>query len=133
MFYILIFLLFSSVDTVTANSRTFDAIFSCRGGVDYSFSNLSKEEFPFIETFLREKKIKFQNELVTKKAVLATAADSGGSDSELDAVVTARSGDELEESSTDEDYQEGDDETDEGSDISSNDGEDSEGSAVEED
>jgi len=122
------------VDSVAANSRTFDAVFSCRGGVDYSFSNLNKEELPFIESFLREKKIKFQNELVAKKTAYTEDAENS-TGSESDVSIPARSGDEMEESSTDEDYQEGDDETDDGSGSgsdTSSDGEDSEGSAVDE-
>lgn len=113
------------VDTVSANSRTFDAVFSCRGGVDYSFSNLSKEDLPSIENFLREKKINFQNELVAKKPAFK---DDVGSGSESEGSLAARSGDE-DESSTDEDYQEGDDET-SGSGSGPSSGED-EASAVE--
>jgi preprotein translocase subunit Sec63 len=117
---------------VAANSRTFDAVFTCRGGLDYSFSNLNKEELPFIEAFLRDKKIKFQNELVAKKPAYSEGADdSAGSDSDASAPV--RSGDDMDEdSSTDEDYQEGDDETQGSGSGSSSDAEDSEGSAVDE-
>lgn len=111
---------FSRVDTLTANSRTFDVIFSCRGSVDYNFSNLNKEELPYIEAFLRDKKIQFQNELVTKKKSIATIDQE--EESESDVSIKGDSLDD-EDSSTDEDYQEGDDETDsEASDTESDSG-----------
>jgi structure-specific recognition protein 1 len=45
------------------SSRTIDAVFSLRSGVDVSLSNISREEYSGLEDYLKEKKIKVKNEL----------------------------------------------------------------------
>ena len=72
----------------SSSSKTFDIkIQSKNVASDFSFSNINKQEFSFIEEFFKTKEIKYKNELV----------DSVDGD-------TARYDEELDDESPDEDY-----------------------------
>lgn len=93
---------FSRVDGALS-SRTFDISITVRGGTIHQFSNVIKEELSLIEEYLKDKKIKFQNELIVQKKTKYADTDE-------DDDIPERSEDELDDESTDEDYQEGDSE-----------------------
>lgn len=66
-----------------------------------------REEFGAIEKYLRDKRIRYQNELPEQRKV---SYKDDTSDSDSDSIIPVRSDDEIDgdESSTDEDYKEGD-------------------------
>lgn len=84
-----------------AASRTFDMKIVMRKGMDYTFSNLNKEEHPMLEAFLLSKRVKVKNEMGAEEAALRDLASS--SDEETGAPRKAGDDDD-EDESDDEDY-----------------------------
>lgn len=107
---------FSRVDGALS-SRTFDISITVRGGTIHQFSNVMKEELSLIEEYLKDKKIKFQNELIIQKKTKYADTDED-EDEDIPELE-----DELDDESTDEDYQEGDSEDDDDDDYEENDSE----------
>lgn len=87
-----------------------------KAGPDQAFSSIMKyisifwwdrEEFGAFEKFLRDKGIRYQNDLPEQRKIAYKGGSDSGSDD--DAVIPVRSDiEDGEDSSTDEDYQEGD-------------------------
>lgn len=75
----------------TSVARTFDMIIRLRNGAEHPFSNISKEEFSFLEEYFGEKGVECKNELADEQTTLHQFDDE-------------------DESSPDEDYVEGSDE-----------------------
>ncbi len=89
-----------------SSSKTFDMKFECRNGHEYSFSNISKEEFSPLEEFFQAKGLKCKNELAQK---------AGGKGAQLEEVFDD------DDSSPDEDYDDDEEDEEEGSEGSEKD------------
>lgn len=72
-------------------ARTFDLKIVTKGGPEYTFTSINKEEHEPVETFLKDKKVKIKNEMVADVDMMMAAA-GGDSDEEMQSV--ASSGDE---------------------------------------
>ncbi|KAG4305006.1 hypothetical protein PORY_001681 [Pneumocystis oryctolagi] len=70
----------SRINTSVSTSRTFDLIFSLKGGASYQFSNINKEEQKLLEDFIKSKNIKIENDLNEDSQAILTALDDELSD-----------------------------------------------------
>jgi structure-specific recognition protein 1 len=87
-----------------ASSRSFDLKFHTKGGVEYQFSNIAREEYQNIYDFIIDKKLNILNIVSDKRRYQEDFEEDEESD--LDADMDADVGDknEDEESEADEDY-----------------------------
>lgn len=103
---------FSRVGGGVSGSRTFDLRFVMKGGNDYQFSSINREEYQNLEEFIKGKKIKVKNEMAEEAAVIAAledALDADDSDAEVLPSKVRGADEDEDEESVDEDFVEGDD------------------------
>jgi structure-specific recognition protein 1 len=67
-----------------AAARTFDLKIVTRNGPEYTFTSINKEEHEQTETYLKEKKVKFKNEMVPDADILLAAAEDDDDDDDDD-------------------------------------------------
>jgi structure-specific recognition protein 1 len=92
-----------------AASRTFDITMAMRGGGEFQFSNINREEQKPLEDFFRTKNLKIKNEMAEEEK-MTKAILSGMNDDESDDEVVADRGSADEDSEeADEDFQDDDD------------------------
>ncbi|KAG1745880.1 structure-specific recognition protein-domain-containing protein [Suillus paluster] len=91
-------------------ARTFDLKIVTKGGPEYTFTSINKEEHEPVEAYLKDKKVKLKNEMVPDVDMLAAGGDS--SDEEMQSVASSgdeapkpRLGGDDEDSEEDEDFQ----------------------------
>ncbi|KAL4069890.1 structure-specific recognition protein-domain-containing protein [Scleroderma yunnanense] len=91
-------------------ARTFDLKIIPKSGPEYTFTSINKEEHEPVESYLKDKKIKFKNEMVPDVDMLAVAG--GDSDEEMQSVASSgderprpRMGGEDDDSEEDEDFE----------------------------
>jgi structure-specific recognition protein 1 len=98
----------SRIGGAMAASRTFDITMAMRGGGEFQFSNINREEQKPLEDFFRTKGLKIKNEMAEEEKM--TAALLIGADSESDEEVVADRGSADEDSEeADEDFHDDDD------------------------
>ncbi|KAG5518621.1 hypothetical protein PMAC_002589 [Pneumocystis sp. 'macacae'] len=73
----------SRINASVSASRTFDLVFSLKGGVCYQFSNINREEQKLLEDFIKSKNIKIKNDLNDDSRNILTTLDDELLDDEL--------------------------------------------------
>ncbi|CAG8663958.1 3808_t:CDS:2, partial [Paraglomus brasilianum] len=113
--------IFSRVSGNLSTSRTFDLRFNMKSGVDYQFSSINREEYNNLESFIQSKGIKTSNEMNDDGAISYDQLDAElGEDDDDNEVLPPRrnrGGDfkddmDIDEDSVDEDFQDGDTDSD---------------------
>ena len=90
---------------VSSSSRTFDmSITLMNNGGEHQFSNIDREEQGNLESYIKSKNIKIEND-VAEQQLMVQAALVGDSDSDGDMDLVPRRSDDEDEESVDEDFQ----------------------------
>ena len=100
----------SRIGGAMAASRTFDITMAMKGGGEFQFSNINREEQKPLEEFFRTKGLKIKNEMAEEEKMTAAILNGmqDGDDSDDEVVADRGSADEDSEEA-DEDFQDDDD------------------------
>ena len=71
-----------------STGRTFDLKIVTKGGAEYNFTSINRDEHEITETYLKDKKVRVKNEMVPD-ADLLLAAVAGGDDDDDDMQVSS--------------------------------------------
>jgi structure-specific recognition protein 1 len=100
----------SRIGGAMAASRTFDITMAMRGGGEFQFSNINREEQKPLEDFFRAKNLKIKNEMAEEEKMTAALLRAGGdSDSDEEMVAADRGSADEDSEEADEDFQDDDD------------------------
>jgi structure-specific recognition protein 1 len=100
----------SRIGGAMAASRTFDITMAMRGGGEFQFSNINREEQKPLEDFFRTKGLKVKNEMLEEeKMTKALLKGAVGDDESDDEVVADRGSADEDSEEADEDFQDDDD------------------------
>ncbi|PJF17714.1 High mobility group (HMG) box domain-containing protein [Paramicrosporidium saccamoebae] len=100
---------FARMGSGSGNPRSFDLKFYLKSGQDVSFSNIAKEEYQFLEDFLKQKNIDFRSKDEDEGRRKKVTKEFSDSEDEAAVKRMRMNGDD--ESSPDEDYDDGGDES----------------------
>jgi len=96
----------SRIGGAMAASRTFDITMAMKGGGEFQFSNINREEQKPLEDFFRLKGLRVKNEMAEDAQMLTAALNNVDMDSSDDEVVANRGSADEDDESVDEDFQE---------------------------
>jgi structure-specific recognition protein 1 len=97
----------SRIGGAISASRTFDVTIQMRGGGEFAFSNINREEQKPLETFFALKNLKVRNEMIEEGSLLKAALNNEELSSDDDEVVQAvdRGSADEDDESVDEDFE----------------------------
>ena len=99
----------SRIGGAMAASRTFDITMAMKGGGEFQFGSINREEQKPLEDFLRAKGLKIKNEMAEEEKMAAAILNGMGDDESDDEVVADRGSADEDSEEADEDFQDDDD------------------------